>query len=124
MSSDPEFPNRPDHPDFDMLSDAVLTIERQMQEAIETNGMAVNDAANSLSGKYVDSQSFDYVALGRIQSIVASLPFPHNFMLRQIAELVAGVWQDGFLTASYYGDRKANGTLMVVPDTLEGLDEL
>lgn len=124
MSSDPtQFPDRPDHADFYMLSDAVITIERQMHDLME-KGLPVDTAANVLTGPFVDIPSFDYMALNRMLTIESQLPFPANMMLRQIRDLVAGIWQDGFMASLYYQERKANGQLMVVPDTIEGLDEL
>lgn len=123
MSSDPNHPDRPEHPDFYMLSDSVLTIESQVEQRL-ASGMDIAEARGGITAPFVDTESFDYMAIGRVHTIVAQLPFPTNMMLRQISELVAAIWQDGFAASLYYQERKSNGSLMVIPDTIEGLDGL
>jgi hypothetical protein len=115
MSDDPQFP--PDHVDFYMLSDALISMD-SMAVDIETP-----EQMNAFIDKHIDGPSLVYVAEQRMNALASSMPFPQNLMVMQIRDVVAGIWQDGFIAAQLYQERKANG-LMTVPDTLEGLDGL
>lgn len=75
----PEFPHRPDHPDFWLLSQGCID-----QDAQADAGQGFED----MIGRYVDPASLHYVATQRAIRIAANpaqLP------------LVAGTWLDGFL---------------------------
>jgi hypothetical protein len=105
------------HADFYLLSDSILTMDGMIKN-LETP-----ERMNEFVNQYVDGESLAIVAEGRVFGIATVLPFPHNIMLSQIREIVFGIWQDGFITAQLFAERKNNG-LMVVPDTLEGIDGL
>lgn len=107
--TDPDFPNRPQHPDFWWLSDHVLA----MDDASEDQpGFSVGDA---LAGLPIDPTSLTYFAQNRamlavnLATATSDLPnLPMTNRLRLIVtSLVAGAYIDAFVLGAAYGRKLA-----------------
>lgn len=107
-----------DHPDYPLLQDSIITMNELAKEINSPEEMG------AMVDRFVDGESLCCVAAERITTLAQSMPFPQNLMLMQILGLVTGLWQDGFIAAQFFNERKANGPLLTIPDTLEGLDGL
>lgn len=64
MEADPQFPNRPTHPDFDKLS--AIAIENDAR----TDEVQSEDEFEEFVGEYVDIDSLQYVAMNRAGMLV------------------------------------------------------
>src|SRR5687768_16897617 len=89
MARDPEYPNRPDHPDFERLA----ALCRAMDTAAEQRGFSLMDHL----AKYMDPTSLTYVAGQRaIRIDLTADP--------QAIAMVA--WIDGFVLGQEMGQRR------------------
>jgi hypothetical protein len=98
---------RPDHPDVNLLSDVVLSIDaetdgRRSQEGADALGRVLNETA--------DSQSVTYVAMQRTMRILG-ISSPAEMLLRgPQAAAMASLWMDAFAAGARfqkrYGDRE------------------
>jgi hypothetical protein len=90
--TDPDFPDRPDHPDFWMLSKAVLDLDDQAE-----TGQPVDDIVD----RYVDHDAAYYMAEQRARRAAARMgkgPALPRYR---------AIWMDGFTLGMAYQDLKA-----------------
>jgi hypothetical protein len=105
---DPRFPRRPDHPDFRLLSMAVVGVDRAA-----ASGQSFDD----ITGAVVDVESVTYIAEQRaIRALGPRYPGDRTFVL------TSSVWIDGFYAGTRYQHLKTIGVHDCTPT--DGLDDV
>lgn len=82
--TDPNFPDRPDHPDFWRLSEAVMH-----NDTMADNGASVQDILGDLG--IADANSVGYMAGQRVMRAVH-----HNFLSEEVRALFTSLYLDAF----------------------------
>lgn len=103
--ADPQFPNRPDHPDFWMISQALIDTDAQAEGKQETFA--------DLVGRYVDPESLTYAATQRALRMTG--PAGDPAMRRAFATL----WMDAFVAGCRFSGLKARDAQAVKDDDPE-----
>lgn len=87
MEPDPRFPDRPTHPDFAKLSEAVIANDKVVEASED------DLAFERFARQYIDMRSLVYMADQRTRR-AAQLPDS------SANDLVYGAWIDGFMAAA------------------------
>lgn len=95
MTVDPEFPDRPQHPDFWAMSRAVVSIDKEVD-----GGKTVEQVLNEAR---IDTDSLVYMARQRALRMAQAFPNPDAELLARLAS----VWIDAFLAGLAVGDERA-----------------
>lgn len=90
--TDPRFPNRPTHADFQVMSRVLVEIDKEA----DAGGTFENMAA-----RYVDVPSLDYAAEQQTGMMLNRLGRKHVYSQREVAQMV----QSAFLSAFVHGIR-------------------
>lgn len=85
MTTDPNFPNRPDHPDFWRLSKAVIATDDAADQGVPIEKIMTDLGIES-------SKSVAYMAEQRMLRALG-----HNFVSPQSKALLMGLWIDAFV---------------------------
>lgn len=109
--TDHNFPNRPDHPDFWLISQALIDTDAQAD-----SGQSFPD----ITGRIVDVASVMYAAEQRAMRGLVSL---HGRMTTEESDRNKGtltaLWVDAFVAGARYQHLKTSGAQQA-PDTPEG----
>lgn len=89
MAKDPRFPNRPDHPDFWLISQAVIDADAAADASQDVE---------SVVAPLVDMKSLAYMAQQRAGRMVDQLPFAGP----AIKSAVGAAWIDAFFAGANY----------------------
>lgn len=100
MTKDPRFPNRPEHPDFWIISEAVIDLD-----ASSDRGTKYKD----ISGPIVDPDSALYVAKQRIGRML-QVATERGITPEDVASLPLAGWMDGFFAGAEYHRIKSTKT--------------
>lgn len=102
--SDPRFPNRPDHDDFWLISQALIgKIVRLAQKADSGYfGRGPRAALTTIISRIVDMASLEYAASQRVLRMMGQ--FHLDDQMRSVG---AGLWIDGFIAGAEYQRLKA-----------------
>lgn len=100
-------PNRPDHPDVQVLVDHLKTVDRLAAESSDVD---------DIMARYADPRCLDYVSMQRARMFLRTLP-PQvaEALAPRMTSALASFWQEGFVVAHMFQATKA-GTPMSVPD--------
>lgn len=90
--NDPRFPERPTHPDFWRMSEAVLQHDGQADEG--------HQSVEQIVGETVDVQSLTYFATQRAGTACQRSGLPEA-----LVPVLAGVWMDAFMAGARYQQR-------------------
>lgn len=101
--TDPNFPNRPDHPDFWLISQALIDTDAQAD-----SGQSMPDIA----GRIVDTASLMYAAEQRVKLITGK---GHLNPSARILIAMQALWLDAFVAGTRYQHLKTQGA-QIVPD--------
>ena len=97
---DPAFPNRPQHPNFYALSEAVRDNDAYVQE----RGMTIREV---LDEARFDFDSLRYMANQRAVMLVKGLDMKESDTSEQALANLAAIWIDAFLAGLKVGDRRS-----------------
>ena len=97
MTVDPEFPNRPQHPDFWAMSRSVVERDRAVDES--------GDLGKVLDEANVDTDSLLYMARQRALRMIQNTPTPETD--EELMVSMASLWMDAFLVGLDVGSEKA-----------------
>lgn len=107
--TDQQFPGRPDHPDFWLISQALIDTDAQAD-----SGQTIPDIA----GRIVDTESLMYAATQRAMRGLVAL---HGRMTLAESErnkaVLAATWMDAFVAGARYQHLKSSGAQQA-PDSL------
>jgi hypothetical protein len=102
--ADPNFPNRPDHPDFWLISQALIDTD-----ALADSGQSTPD----ITGRIVDTDSLIYAAEQRVRLIIGK---GHLNPSTRIMIAMNALWLDAFVAGTQYQRLKSDGAQQA-PDT-------
>lgn len=91
VDSDPRFPNRPTHPDFDLLAATVATRDARAD---------AGEDFEAILAEFVDPNSAMYFATERIKLMPVTLS-------RAQRAAVAGLWLDGLVAGMQVEQRRS-----------------
>jgi hypothetical protein len=92
--TDPRFPNRPNHPDFWLMSQAIVDTDAQSE---------TGQAAPDIMGRLVDVESLTYVAEQRALRAAPRLETGGLvFRNPQNMSILAGLWIDAFVAGARF----------------------
>lgn len=92
---DPEFPDRPQHPDFWAMSRAVIEKDKEVD-----GGKSIEQVLDEAS---IDTDSLIYMARQRSLMMARAIPEATDETIARLAS----VWIDAFLTGLAVGDERA-----------------
>lgn len=113
MLNDPQFPARPQHPDFWKLSDVILQLDSQ--------GEAESDAFATAVGEVVDMESLQYMAYQRalrVHAVANGIDPRDGRIPRELVEgpenqqaiiAIVSAYMEAFIVGHRFANRNSDG---------------